>query len=204
MQNKLNKTVRTGFRDIDAALAVMIGTLLLGVVLGTLSYCFMPQSTVDLLSAAVKDFVGFRQTADFGHLLISSFFSATLFIAAEFLLGLFALGQLPELLVLVYRGSGLGIILSQAYVNTDRNRIVLVILFIVPALVISCYSLALAAKEAVRMSSRMMTLLLVNKPCPGLLDHFKNYAVRFAAIEALTAVAAAVDCISSLLIASKL
>ena len=142
------RSSKTGFRDIDIAMAVMIGTLLLGTVLGTLSYCFMPQSTVDLLSAAVKDFVGFRQTADFGHILIRSFFTATLFIAAEFLLGIFALGQLPELLVLVYRGSGLGIILSQAYVTTQKSRIVLVILFIVPAAVISCYALSLAAKEA--------------------------------------------------------
>ena len=198
------RSSKTGFRDIDIAMAVMIGTLLLGTVLGTLSYCFMPQSTVDLLSAAVKDFVGFRQTADFGHILIRSFFTTTLFIAAEFLLGIFALGQLPELLVLVYRGSGLGIILSQAYVTTQKSRIVLVILFIVPAAVISCYALSLAAKEAVRMSSRLMTLLLVSKPCPGLLEHFKNYAARFAAIEALAAVSAAVDCIGSLLIASKL
>ena len=199
-----NKTVRTGFRYIDIAMSVMIGALLLGVVLGTLSYCFMPESTVSLLSAAVKDFVVFRQTADFGHLLINSFFSSTLFIALEFLLGLFALGQLPELLVLVYRGSGLGIILSQAYVNTDNSRIVLVILFIVPAMVISCYALSLAAKEAVRMSSRLMTLLLVNRQCPGLLEQFKNYAARFAVIEAMVAVSAAVDCISSLLIASRL
>ena len=198
------KSERTGFKDFDIAMSVMIGALLLGTVFGTLSYCFMPQSTVDLLSGAVKDFVGFRQTADLGHILIRSFFTATLFIAAEFLLGLFVLGQLPELLVLVYRGSGLGIILSQAYVNADRSRLVLVILFIVPAAVISCYALSLAAKEAVKMSSRLMTLLLVNKPCPGLLEHFKNYAARFAAIEALAAVSAAVDCISSLLIASKL
>lgn len=199
-----NKTARTGFHDIDISLAVMIGALLLGTVLGTLSYCFMPQGTVDLLSAAVKDYVGFRQTADFGHILINSFFTVSLFIAAEFLLGLFALGQLPELLVLVYRGSGLGIILSQAYVNADKSKLVLVILFIVPALVISCYALSLAAKEAVRMSSRLMTLLLVNKPCSGLLEHFKNYTARFAAVEALAAISAAVDCISSLLIASKL
>ncbi len=198
------KSERTGFKDIDIAMSVMIGALLLGTVFGTLSYCFMPQSTVDLLSGAVKDFVGFRQTADFGHILIRSFFTATLFIGAEFLMGLFALGQLPELLVLIYRGSGLGIILSQAYVNADRSRLVLVILFIVPAAVISCYALSLAAKEAVKMSSRLMTLLLVNKPCPGLFEHFKNYAARFAAIEALAAVSAAVDCISSLLIASKL
>ena len=190
--------------DIDISFAVMAGTLLLGVILGTLSFCFMPQSTTDLLSAAVKDFTGFRQTAGLGHILIDSFFVSTLFIAAEFVLGLSALGHLPELAVLLYRGCGLGIILSQSYVSTDKSKLPAVILFIVPAILVSCYALCLAAKEAVKMSGHILGLMLTGEAASSLPEHFRNYLTRFSALEALAAVSAAVDCLCSLLIASKI
>ena len=199
-----NKTGRTGLGDIDLAFAVMAGTLLIGVILGTLAYCFMSDSTADLLSLAAKDHISFRKSADFGRVLLDSFCVSSLFIAAEFLLGFFALGQLPAFALLIYRGMGLGAVLSQSYSETPSHRIVFVILLIVPACVISCYALCVAAKEAVRFSTRLLRLILLNKACPGLLDRSKNYAARFAALEAVAAVSAAVDCIASLIFAGKL
>ena len=198
------KTERTGIRDIDVAFAVMTGTLLLGVVLGTLSFCFMPKDMTDMLSAAVRDFTGFRQSAGFGHILIDSFFVTTLFIAAEFILGLSALGHLPELLVLIYRGSGLGIILSQAYVSTEPARLPVVILFIVPALAVSSYALCLAAKEAVKMSGHLLGLMLTGEGSGSLPEHFRSFLTRYAALEALAAVSAAVDCLCSVFIAPRI
>ncbi len=198
------RNARTGLRDIDAAFAFMAGVLMLGVILGTLSYCFMSDGTVELLGAATRDHISFRKTADFAHLLLDSFFVSTLFVTAEFLLGFSALGQLPELAVLLYRGSGLGLILSQAYVSTPRGRLPFVILLIVPAAVISCYALCIAAREAVKMSGRLLRVMLIDRQCLGLSEHFRSYAARFAALEAAVAVSAAVDCITSLLIAAEI
>ncbi len=198
------KTNRNQFQDIDISFAFMTGFLLLGVIFGTLSYCFMSEGTVELLSKATKGYIDFRKSSDFGHILIDSFLVSSLFIGIEFIFGLSALGQLPELFVLLYRGSGLGIILSQAYDSIDKSKLVLVILLIVPSCIVSCYALCVAAKEAVRMSGRLLRLMAVNRPVLGLLDHFKNYSARFAAIEAMAAVSAALDCILSLTLASKI
>lgn len=198
MQNK------TGSRDIDAAFAVMTGTLLLGVILGVMCYCFMSEDAARIISAAQSDYIGFRQSADFAQILLASFGVSTLFLTALFLLGFFAFGQLPALFVLMYRGSGLGMILSQAYSGADGSRGALTVLMIVPACVISCYALCICAKESVRMSGRLLRHMMFNKPFPGMLESVKNYAVRFAALEAVAAVSAACDCICSVLLADRI
>ena len=199
-----NRTVRERRFDIDIAFAVMIGCLLIGVLAGVLAYCFMDNSISSQLIDANTEYLEFRKENDFGRILIDSFFVSTLFIGAEFLCGLFALGLLPALGVLIYKGMGIGVILSQGYTIYESSRIVSLIAIIVPAAIVSCYGAALAAKEAVRLSGRLLLILFSNDSFTGLSEHFRAYGVRFLCIEAIISVSAAVDCVCSVFLASKL
>lgn len=187
----------------DIAFAVMVGAILLGTVLGTVSFCLFPESMTEALASSARDYMSFRKGSDMAGILLNSFAVTSLFIASEFLLGFFALGMLPEVLVLIYRGCGLGIVLSQAYTGCSASERVIAALMIVPACVISCFALCLAAKEAVRLSGRLLVDLTAKENCRGELEYLKTYLVRFLALEAIAAVSAAVDCISSLLLADR-
>ena len=201
MQNKTAGRLSLG---TDTAMAFMIGCLLIGVLLGTLSYCFMPHELTDKLAEAGREHIAFRQTSDLGHILIDSFFTASLFIAAEGLLGFFAFGQIPALLLPVFRGIGLGTVLSMVYNTYGSPGAVYASIIIIPSAIISGIALCMAAKESARFSSRLFVITMSSDPCRGISEMTKLYCVRLLSAEAAVAASAAADCIFSLIFAAKI
>ena len=190
MQNRTRLFVSA---DYDKAFAFMIGAILIGVLLGTVSFCFLSNDLSDML-----------RSSDMGHILLDSFFVSSLFITAVFILGFFALGQLPALLILVYRGMGLGMVLSQVYTSYPAGSAAAAALILIPAAVVSCTALCMAAKESVRFSSRLLTIVLCSDPCSGIVSMTKVYGTKYLMFEAAAAASAAVDCIFSVLLSSRI
>lgn len=198
------RTTRPITGNQDKAFAIMIAVLLIGVLLGTVSYCFLSNDLSQQLIKSAEEHIEFRINSDFGHILLHSFFASSLFMAAVFLLGFFALGQLPILAVLAYRGMGIGMVLSQCYSSHSGKEAFSAALLVIPSAVIACYALCMAAKEAVRFSTRLLAIVLSNDPCTGIAETTKLYGVRFLALEAVCAASAAADCFCSVLFASHL
>ncbi|MBR6102699.1 MAG: hypothetical protein IKP95_09735 [Ruminococcus sp.] len=201
MQNRTRLFVSA---DYDKAFAFMIGAILIGVLLGTVSFCFLSNDLSDMLLRAGERHIDFRRSSDMGHILLDSFFVSSLFITAVFILGFFALGQLPALLILVYRGMGLGMVLSQVYTSYPAGSAAAAALILIPAAVVSCTALCMAAKESVRFSSRLLTIVLCSDPCSGIVSMTKVYGTKYLMFEAAAAASAAVDCIFSVLLSSRI
>ncbi|MBR1384393.1 MAG: stage II sporulation protein M [Ruminococcus sp.] len=199
-----NRSVGERSYDIDRAFTFLAGCLLIGILAGVIAYCFMDNPLSDSLSRANSEYISFRQNNNLGRILADSFFTSSLFIGAMFLSGMFALGQLLSLGVLLIRGIGIGAILSQSYYTYQGDKLIYTVLIIVPAAIISCYGLVLAAKEAVRLSTRLLIVLLSNDSFGGFAETFKAYGVSFLFVEAVISVSAAIDCVFSLLLSDKI
>lgn len=191
-------------KNADAALYIMIGTVLVGIVLGTLAYSCMPSDLTDIISGAGMGFAGTRSQMSAVRIFLNSFAVSSLFLGVEFILGFFAFGQLPEFLVLAFRGMGLGVVLSQIYNDLEGTRLFCGVMMIVPNAVISVYALACCAKYSVRLSSRIMIMTFSGERCEGQLKTVKSFSVTFITLEVLTAAAAAVDCLCSVCFADKI
>lgn len=190
--------------DIDSAMIVMVGTVLLGVIFGTVSYLYMPSRLSQLLFDANTGYIGSRAGETLSRILLDSFAVSSLFIGAEFILGFFALGQLPELLILIMRGMGLGTVLSQVYNSYSGLNLLCAVFLIVPSAVISVYALAACAKNSVRLSTRLLLIALSSERCKGLLDNVRTYSARFVILEAAALGAALTDCFCSVCFAARI
>ena len=183
----------------DTAFAFMIGTVLIGVLLGTLSFCFVSGSAADRLVSAAKDYISYRQNSEIGYILLDSFFTSSLYIMALFISGLFALGQLPAIGILLFKGSGLGMALSQAY----SSHSVSAAMILIPSSLISCYAISIAGKEAISSSTRLLTIIMSNDHFSDIAVHTKRYGAVFISLEAFAAVSAAVDCVFSMIFSGR-
>ena len=198
-----NVSVSRGIKT-DPAMLFMLGTVLFGTVLGCVAYCLMPQSFTELISETERSFFNARAQSEPYRVFLDTLAVSTLFIGAEFLLGFFAFGQLPELFILAVRGMGLGAVLSQVYGEyTGMTRLYAVVL-IVPSAVISVYALASCARDAVRLSTHIMLTAFSDQRVEGSLERVRTFSKRFVLFEVLACASALTDCLCALLFASKI
>ena len=183
--------------------AFLVGAVLLGVVLGTMAYCFMSGDFLDQLSLAQENFLDVRRNSDFAVGLMKSLSASTMFLGAVFILGFSAIAQPVEIAVLVIRGMGLGVTMAQVYSQCGKTGILTCAVLIVPAAVISSYALIVGTREALSMSNLLMTNSLSDRPSDGMLSAVKLYGTKFLVLEAVSAVSAAVDCLCSVIFAGK-
>lgn len=179
--------------------AFLIGASLIGVLLGTVAYCYMSEDFLRQISLAQNNFLEIRHNSDFAVVLMKSLSSATMFLGAVFILGLSAISQPLEIAVLVVRGMGYGVTMAQVYSQNGSSGILTCALLIVPAAVVSTYALAIGTREAVLMSNLLMTNSLSDRGADGMLTRIKLYGVKFLVLEAVMAVSAAVDCLCTVL-----
>lgn len=108
------------------------------------------------------------------------------------LLGLSAFGQAGSLLVLLYRGMGLGIAASHSYLTWGIQGLPVVLFLQLPYSGATCFLLLLAVREAWRLSSRF-GVFLRNQPVEEG-ESLRYYWIRFFVLTMLLLLAAAGDC----------
>ena len=92
----------------SGVLAFLAGAILIGALLGAVTFCFMGSDELSMLSVFSNSFVDVRSSGDLEEILVRSFFSSTVFLAVVFLSGFSSLGQPLAVAVLLLRGMGWG------------------------------------------------------------------------------------------------
>ena len=174
--------------------------MVIGVLIGTLAFSFIKTSTLSDLNLIENDYLSMRENGEYVKILYSSLLNSSMLIVVLFLLGFCAVAQPVSVLVPVYKGMGFGVTIAQIYSENGVNGFFSAIILILPCALISSYALFIAVRESLRMSNRFFSQAFLDRRCESdsINDYVKLYAVKFLVLEAVTAVSAAVDCLSSL------
>ena len=149
-----------------------------------------------MLSVFSNSFVDVRSSGDLEEILVRSFFSSTVFLAVVFLSGFSSLGQPLAVAVLLLRGMGWGVAMSQLYSIYGGHGALLS--------VITAAALMIAAREAVAMSNILLCIVFSEGQHGGLRQTVRLYAVKFLVLEAAAAVAAALECLLTIIFAGRI
>ena len=68
----------------SGVLAFFAGAILIGALLGAVTFCFMDSDELSMLSVLSNSFVDVRSSGDLEEILVRSFFSSTVFLAVVF------------------------------------------------------------------------------------------------------------------------
>lgn len=189
---------KTGF------FAFLIGAVLIGALMGSVSYCFMDSDGYSKLALFQNGYFSARQSGDFGEILIKSFSGATLFMAAVFLMGFSAFGQPAVIAVLLIRGMGFGVTMAQFYSVYGKRGVLMSAVFVLPSAVITTSALAAGAREAVGLSNLLLGITLSDRQENGLRQAVRLYGAKFLVLEAVLAVGAGIECICTVLFMGRL
>lgn len=107
------------------------------------------------------------------------------------LLGLSAFGQAGAILVLLYRGIGLGIAVSRSYLTWGLQGLPVVLFLQLPHSGVTSFLLLLAARETWRLSSRFAAFVCHHSGEEG--EPLRYYWIRFFVLTLLLLLAAAGD-----------
>ncbi len=174
--------------------------MIIGVLIGTLAFSFLKTSTLSDLNLVNNDYLSMRENGDYIEILYSSLLNSSVLIILLFLLGFCAIAQPAAVLVPVYKGLGFGVTIAQIYSKNGFNGFFTAFLLILPCALVSSYALFIAVRESIKMSNRFFSQAFLDKrsESTSINEYVRLYAVKFLVLEAVTAVSAAVDCLSSL------
>lgn len=188
----------------SGVLAFFAGAILIGALLGAVTFCFMGSDELSMLSVFSNSFVDVRSSGDLEEILVRSFFSSTVFLAVVFLSGFSSLGQPLAVAVLLLRGTGWGVAMSQLYSIYGGHGVLLSAMFVLLPAVITAAALMIAAREAVAMSNILLCIVFSEGQHGGLRQTVRFYAVKFLVLEAAAAVSAALECLLTIIFAGRI
>lgn len=180
-------------------LAFIVCLVLVGALLGAVTYGYMDVSFADKLAQLQSGYLDVRKNSDFVQVLLRSFSSSMIFLGTVFVLGFSAVAQPLELAVPLVKGIGVGAAMAQVYSSQGMSGISSCALLIVPSAVISVYALAVGTREAVMMSNQLFGVMLSDNSTSAMLNKTKLYGTRFLVLASVNAVSAAVDCLCTLI-----
>lgn len=170
-----------------------------GVLIGTLAFSFIKTGTLRDLNLVGNDYLTMRENGGYVEILYSSLLNSSMLIVLLFLLGFCAIAQPAAILVPVYKGMGFGVTIAQIYSENGISGFFTAVIMILPCALISSYALFIAVRESIRLSNRFFSQAFLDKRSESSINEYvRLYAVKFLVLEAVTAVSAAVDCLSSL------
>ena len=121
---------------------------------------------------------------------LGSFLGIAALLLAAFFLGFSAIGQPAELLLVAFRGLGLGVCVRGVYLSDDVLRSMAAFL---PYAILSTGVLILSAKEAFCLSMRYLHLSTTAENRLGLRNEVRDYTARFMIYIVLLAALAMAD-----------
>lgn len=124
------------------------------------------------------------------NVFLGSFLGIAALILASFILGFSAIGQPAELLIVAFRGLGLGVCVRGVYLSGDVIRSMAAFL---PYAILSTGVLMLSAKEAFCLSMRYLNISTTAENRLGLKNEVRDYTARFTVYIILLAALAMAD-----------
>lgn len=168
----------------------LLGAALMGVLFGTLIFCYANDNTLSSLISIREGFIDSRLTDDFGGQLLRSFGTGALFMLAVFLLGLCALGQPFTVLVVIYRAVGIGAAAASVFSAYGKQGLRETAFLLMPEGAAGLLILILAARESVSMSGIVFRTLLSDNNSRHMADITRLYSVKMLVLLACTGMAA--------------
>lgn len=169
----MNETLRRPrAMNIDVALAVFCAA---GVTAGVIISVRLDAATLISLGGAEAK-LALAAEGRWLRLFFGSFTGIFLMLASSFLFGFCAVAQPFELLLVMFRGLGLGICVRGIYLGEDVWRSLAVFL---PFAVLSTGVLILASRDSFYLSMRYLSLSSTNENRLGLRSAVNDYAVKF-------------------------
>lgn len=183
--------------------AFLTGAVLIGILLGVVQFCCTDSSFLTGLGIAQENFIAARKGMNFGQLLLNSLGGTTVFLFLAWLFGFSAVGQVPEIILLLVRGMGLGLTLSQLYSAYGKSGMLYSAGLILPSAIVSCVALIIGAREAIGFSNIYLKITLSGRQENGLLGAARLYCTKFLVLEAMLAVSAGIDCFCTIMLINR-
>jgi len=118
-----------------------------------------------------------------GETLLDSFkYSAltyTAFILGFFLAGFFAFGKIIGIAATVYRGIGIGLTVGSLYAAFGTRAMLLTAVLIVPKILATTLVIVLAARETMKLSSKIYGFLFMKTTDEDMKKYIKLYCIKF-------------------------
>ncbi|MBR1593085.1 MAG: stage II sporulation protein M [Ruminococcus sp.] len=131
----------------------------------------------------------------------NTFMSLALFSAGAFIMGMFALGQPFGVLLLMYRGYGIGISASMMYYTMGFGAVPAVMILLLPKAVCTVIVSMLAVRELMRSSCMIFRYITGRGGDEPERRFFRLYCIKFAVIILISALISAADALMNYLFA---
>jgi stage II sporulation protein M len=177
---------------------LLVLLILIGVVIGALvakndgvqnqsSFSFFMQNAFSA-STASKGFIS---------LLISAFFSSSILICCAFFLGLCAIGSPAIVLILVFKGAGIGLSIGYLYMQYGLKGVAISALCILPQAVLSSIAIIIACREGIRFSVQLASVVLPTGKQLQLWSNFLEYCYKFVICFVIVFIASILDALAT-------
>lgn len=167
---------------------LLAAALIVGIVLGVIVSFGMNES--DLLAAytggVYKDFNSWSDA------FLTYFIGSASFVAAAFLMGFGAVSHPFELMLVAFKGLGLGVLARAVY---SCDEILIRMALFLPFAVLSSGVLIMQSCESVAMSSRYFSISVTTENRLGIANEFRDYIFKFIIFLTSCAVISALNCL---------
>ena len=201
---KHKKTSWVLFVNENKLLIILFGILLLGILIGSLTYRNFTSEETSSLSFLAQGYMDDRVSQTPSEILSHSFISATILLIIAFVSGFCAIAQPFQILIPLMKGMGLGASVAQIYAIKGGSGLIIVLLLIVPYSAVTCFAYLIAVKESLSYSVAFFKLAFFVGHNQGLRNETKRYCIKYLVLEVIVAISALIDCFSSFLFADLL
>lgn len=202
-----NKGKKYSEEDIKRTRVVTVLFLILmsGVLLGTVLFRNSPDRTVYTADALCHGFIKVSSSQTVLSVFIRSVTWTSFLLTVLFVLGFCGISQPLELLVLLWRGTALGISVSYMYSVYEIKGTLISALMILPHAVMTSVILVFAVREALRASGLYILHISGRTTDPDEAQHqMKLYFIRFAVLMAASLVSSVADTVLTYLFTDRL
>ncbi len=166
--------------------------LLLGMFLGAV---FSGKQSSDILDLKVffDNFLLSRRSSSFVDIFTGAFISNFTYLLLLFLGGMFALGSISDGVVLLFKGTSLGVLMGYSYLIYGLKGAAFAIIIILPGAFITALAFVYSSKESCLFSLYFFRLFTNNPPLTSIKQDFKKYCVKFIVVILLITFSALAD-----------
>jgi hypothetical protein len=176
---------------------ILTAVFVAGLIGGVLVAVNAPPEFSEKIIAAAAGFLRSRSVSGFSETLAESFFSAVLTVLVLFLLGFGAIYQPVSVIVIAFRGLGIGTALCFLYAGEITLDNFVAAVSVLPFLVLTSFIHILACRESLRFST---SILRVSNALPGEYQavDYSLYINKFIIMMFITGVVSVIDALINL------
>lgn len=124
----------------------------------------------------------------------NTFVMSGIYLSLIFILGFFSLGQPLGIILLVYRGFGIGVSVAQMYILSGMESLPSVIVLLLPKALALSFIAALGVREMLKLSCELFSFLFKDElPDEKMGRTVKLYAVKFLVLLFLSLLVSIID-----------